>query len=106
MTAADHLVMEVLARQFKLSRQTAMMLTLLVVSPQVTATTMKRHFGGDGTDHKVLVARLRQKLKKADEEIVVRNIPTMCYYLDTDVRSRLLANTGRPPHARDVRVYG
>lgn len=94
MTAADHLVMEALARQFKLSRQTAMMLTLLVVSPQVTTTMLNRNFGG--TDHKVLVARLRAKLRKTDDDIVVRNIPTMCYYLDDDVRTRLLATIGRP----------
>lgn len=92
MTSADHLVMEALARQFKLSRQTAIMLTLLVVCPQVTSTMMKKNFGG--TDHKVLVARLRAKLKKADQDFVVRNIPTMCYYLDADVRTRLLATTG------------
>lgn len=93
MTSADHLVMEALARQFKLSRQTAIMLTLLVVSPQVTPTMMMKNKIG-GADHRVLVARLRAKLKKADQDFVVRNIPTMCYYLDIDVRTRLLANTG------------
>lgn len=102
--ATEQLVMEALARQYKLSRQTALMLTLLVLFPQVTSTTMKRKFGGDGTDHKVLVARLRAKLRKTDETFVVRNIPTMCYYLDADVRSRLLANTGRPQHESEVRA--
>lgn len=86
MYGEDRSVMEAnLARQFKLSRQTAMMLALLVASPQVTSTMMRSKFGG--TDQKVLVARLRAKLRETD--VVVRNIPTMCYYLDDDVRARL-----------------
>lgn len=87
-----------LARQYKLSRQTAMMLALLVVSPQVTSTMMLNKFGG--TDHKVLVARLRAKLRKADQGIVVRNIYHLGYYLDDDVRARLRVIGGR----HEVRV--
>lgn len=81
-----------LARQYKLSRQTAIMLALLVKSPHVSSTMMMNKFGD--IDHKALVSRLRARLRNADEDIVVRNIYHLGYYLDENVRIKLLATMG------------
>ena len=78
---------ERLAIQYKLSRQVAMMLALLVSYPTVTTTTIKHKIGS--VDEKNLVSRLRRKLKQVDDTVFVRTAYGFGYYIDEQTRRRI-----------------
>lgn len=80
------LTQEQLARRYGLSRQTAMMLAMLVCLPSVSPTMIASRLGH--VDARAVVARLRARLRLADEAVVIHNTRTFGYYLDPTAQER------------------
>lgn len=78
---------EKLALRYGLTRQTALMLALLVHLPSVSPTTLANRMGT--VDMKVLVSRLRARMRDADGAVVIRTARSFGYYLDATTRERL-----------------
>lgn len=76
-----------LQKQYSLSRQTALMLALLVLNPQVSSTTIRARFGG--TNQYNLMSRLRTRLQRADAEVTINTLGGFGYYMNAETRNKL-----------------
>lgn len=82
-----------LAARYRLSRQTAHFMALLVYFPTVTQKTVDERIGS--VDSRNIVRRLRTRLRKSDEDaLIITTLHGFGYCFHDVIRRRLLDDTG------------